>query len=214
MPSYELIRSKRKTVAIQITAEAKVVVRAPLRLAQREIDAFVRQKSGWIEQHLTETQARAAKRENRGLDDGLMLLGKQYPVQRGKAATFDGERFWVPHGEFEAIKPAIEALYCRLAEVVIQKRVAYYSLRMGLTPRCVKVNGAKKRWGSCSSENSLNFSWRLVLAPYAAVDYVVVHELAHIAQHNHSARFWQVVARELPDYKSRIDLLQDSDRFL
>lgn len=191
-----------------------MVVRAPLRLTQREIDAFVRQKSGWIEQHLTEMQARAARRETRSLDDGLMLLGKQYPVQRGKAALFDGVHFWLPDGELEAVKPAIEALYQRLAEVHIPKRVAYYGARMGLTPRCVKVNGAKKRWGSCSAKNNLNFSWRLLLAPQEAVDYVVVHELAHMVQHNHSARFWQVVARTLPDYKSSMKLLQASDRFL
>ena len=95
------------------------------------------------------------------------------------------------------------------AAAVIPERVAFYAKLMGVTPAAVKINGAKTRWGSCSGKNSLNFSWRLMLCEPDAVDYVVVHELAHIREHNHSPRFWAVVAEVLPDYKARRKMLRE-----
>lgn len=83
-----------------------------------------------------------------------------------------------------------------------------------MTPSAVKVGSANTRWGSCSGKNSLNFTWKLILASEAAVDYVVVHELCHILQHNHSARFWQEVGRVLPDYKEREKLLRQLQKRL
>ena len=74
---------------------------------------------------------------------------------------------------------------------------------MGVTPIAVKINSAMRRWGSCSSRMSLNFSWRLIMADDAIIDYVVVHELAHIKEMNHSARFWAVVESVLPDFRER-----------
>ena len=80
---------------------------------------------------------------------------------------------------------------------------------MGLTPTGVRITGARRRFGSCSAKNSLCFSWRLMLYPQAAVDYVVVHELAHIAHKNHGPAFYACIAAVLPDYKARIRLLKD-----
>ena len=77
------------------------------------------------------------------------------------------------------------------------------ALVMGVAPTGIKITGAKTRWGSCSSKNSINFSWRLVMADDEIIDYVIVHELAHIKELNHSPRFWAVVEGTLPDYKSR-----------
>jgi len=81
--------------------------------------------------------------------------------------------------------------------------VEHYAGLMSASPTAVKINGAKTRWGSCSAKKSLNFSWRLVMADDSVIDYVVVHELAHITEMNHSARFWAIVAGVLPDYKER-----------
>jgi predicted metal-dependent hydrolase len=89
------------------------------------------------------------------------------------------------------------------AKEIIPAKVEYYSKRMKVTPIGVKINSAKTRWGSCSKKNSLNFSWRLMLTSDELIDYAVVHELAHIKEHNHSKRFWKVVEKILPDYKER-----------
>ena len=94
------------------------------------------------------------------------------------------------------------ATMCKFFNV---SRSGYYDFakRMDVTPTAIKINGAKTRWGSCSAKKSLNFSWRLIMADDDVIDYVVVHELAHIAEMNHSARFWALVEGALPDYQSR-----------
>lgn len=103
----------------------------------------------------------------------------------------------------------IAALRARAAEI-IPKRVEYYAKIMGVQPAGIRITSAKTRFGSCSGKNSLCFSWRLMLYPFDAVDYVVVHELAHIREKNHSAAFYAVVASVLPDYKAREQLLKNS----
>lgn len=102
----------------------------------------------------------------------------------------------------------INELRARAAEI-IPKRVEYYAKEMGVQPMGIKITSAKTRFGSCSGKNSLCFSWRLLLYPPEAVDYVVVHELAHIREKNHSPAFYAVVASVLPDYKAREQLLKN-----
>ena len=94
----------------------------------------------------------------------------------------------------------LEAKCRKLAKEVLPAKAAAYAAQMGVNPAGVKVNGAKTRWGSCSSKGNLNFSWRVMLADEDAIDYVVVHELAHLLEMNHSPRFWAIVARHCPDY--------------
>ena len=95
-----------------------------------------------------------------------------------------------------------------LAEVEIPRRVEYFAKQMGVQPTDIKITSAKTRFGSCSAKDSLCFSWRLMLYPPEAIDYVVVHELAHIKEKNHAPAFYKVVASVLPDYKAREKLLK------
>jgi len=99
--------------------------------------------------------------------------------------------------------PALEANLRARAKDILPQRVAYFAEQMGVSPAQIKITGAKSRWGSCSSKGNLNFSWRLMLADEREIDYVVVHELAHLREMNHSPRFWAVVEAALPDYKER-----------
>ena len=96
----------------------------------------------------------------------------------------------------------------RQAKELLPERVAHYSAVMGLTPTGITVTGAQKRFGSCSGKNRLCFSWRLMRYPQEAIDYVVVHELAHIRHKNHSSAFYALIASVLPDYKEREALLR------
>jgi predicted metal-dependent hydrolase len=90
-----------------------------------------------------------------------------------------------------------------LAKQDIPEKVQKYAAQVGVEPVGIKINGAKSRWGSCSAKKSLNFSWRLMMADDEVIDYVVVHELAHIKEMNHSPAFWAIVSSVLPDYKQR-----------
>lgn len=205
MIEYSLLRSKRKTLSIQITKDAQVLVKAPLRLPAGEIERFVTEKSDWITAALARVQADLQSRQAFDpLSSGaLLLLGESYPIREADCTAFDGRAFLLPAGSFAAHKPELVRLYRTLAAQVIPERVRFYSAQTGLVPSGVKITAADTRWGSCSGKNSLCFSWKLVLADLEAVDYVVVHELAHIREHNHSYRFWALVEEHLPDYRER-----------
>lgn len=106
------------------------------------------------------------------------------------------------------VSPEQERELRQQAAEVLPQRVAYYAAKMGLTPAGIRITGAQKRFGSCSGQNRLCFSWRLMLYPPAAIDYVVVHELAHIRHHNHSPAFYALIEQYLPDYRQRQALLR------
>ena len=170
LPAVEVVRSNRRTLALEITPDCRVVVRAPMRAGGRQIDEFVRAHLDWIAVHLERQQARR-------------------------------ERHPEP-------TPAEEEALRRLAREVLPGKVAQYAARMELYPAGVTITGARTRFGSCSGKNRLCFSWRLMAYPEEAVDYVVVHELAHIRHKNHGPAFYECVARTLPDWRARRELLR------
>ena len=112
------------------------------------------------------------------------------------------------------IKSACVQIYRMIAKRDITNRVLEFSRQMEITPAAVKINSAKTRWGSCSSRKSLNFSWRLIMADSDVVDYVVVHELAHLLEMNHSQKFWAIVEKVLPDYRQRKQRLRELNKQL
>lgn len=219
MMDYTLVRSGRKTLAIHITKEATVEVRAPMTLSKAQIDQFVAEKASWIAKHQREVALRNEQKEGFALTygDTVAYLGKSYPIEArlGNRVGFDGQAFTLPYGwDSQRIQQGIIAVYKGLAKETLQRKVAYYSALMGVSPSGVKVNSASTRWGSCNSRGGLNFSWRLILAEDAVVDYVVVHELAHIKEMNHSPRFWAVVAQILPDHQDRRENLKTLQHLL
>ena len=115
--------------------------------------------------------------------------------------------YLIPAGDEAAVRTELEQLYRKLAAELLEPKVSDAAGRFGLTYRHVRVGGARGRWGSCSRDGGLNFSWRLVRWPEPVVDYVVVHELAHRIELNHSARYWREVERLCPGYRQL-------DRFL
>ncbi len=162
--------SKRKTLSLEITRDAEVLVRAPLKISKKRIEEFVKAHEEWLISHL-ERRIKANERHPEPTEEKLKEL---------KA----------------------------LAKEIIPKKVAYFSALMGVTPTRVSINSAKTRFGSCSSKNTLNFSCRLMQYDERAIDYVVVHELAHTVHHDHSKKFWATVEKYMPDYKERKKLLK------
>lgn len=214
--NYRLVRSRRKTIAICIDRDGGVTVRAPLHAASSLIERFVQEKQRWILEKSGQMQRLSGERSNFAVLPGgvLPFLGKNYPVKEGTSVSFDGTAFFVPREGYETLRPRLESFYREAAKRVIPERVAYFSQKTGWKPAGVRVGGAKTSWGSCSGKNSLNFTWRLILTPPEELDYVVVHELAHLKEHNHSARFWHLVERILPDYAARRAALKELGREL
>ena len=204
---YTLVRSKRRTVALYIR-DGGVEVRAPLKMPKRDIDKFVVSKEKWITDKLLKSREQTERREAFSLDygDTVTFRGKPYSIvaKDGKRAGFDGEWFYMPPGlSPEQIKSACVQIYRMLAKRDLTDRANGFANHMGVAPNAIKINSAKTRWGSCSAKKNINFSWRLIMADDDIIDYVVVHELAHLSEMNHSARFWKIVEGIQPDYKAR-----------
>ena len=169
----EIVRSDRTTVAIEITKELTVRIRAPKHAADDELYAMLEKHKNWIEKHMEIQKRRVTAR-----------------------TTYD-----LTEEDSEALKA--------LARQVIPPKVERYASLMGVKPKSVKITSAHTRFGSCSSQNALCFSYILMRYPEEAIDYVVVHELAHIKHHNHSRSFYALVGKYMPDYKRREKMLRE-----
>lgn len=167
--SVLLVRSSRKTLAVQIRADGTVIARASLRMPKDRILCFLSEKASWIRMQ----QGRMQEREKMRQQARIHLDAAQEKELRERAKS------------------------------VLAQRTAYFARQIGVTYGRITVRDQKTRWGSCSQTGNLNFNFRLILAPLEVLDYVVVHELCHRRQMNHSAQFWQEVAQVLPDYRKR-----------
>ena len=219
MIDYTIIRSKRKTIAIYITKDATVEVRAPLRAKTDDIRRFLTSKQEWVLTHLESRRESLKSKSDFSLSygDEISMQGASYPIcaSNEQITGFDGKCFYLPPNlSSEEIRRGIIMIYIELAKKFLTQKALIYSKKMSVRPSAIKINSAKTRWGSCSGKDSINFSWRLIMADDDVIDYVVVHELAHIREHNHSPLFWAVVASVLPDYKARQDKLKELQRRL
>ena len=161
--TYEIIRSSRKTLAVQVDSKCNITVRAPYNVTQKEIDFFLNDKKNWLEKTIIKQREKQSSR-------------KEYSNE-----------------EIDALR--------KKAKTVLPEKVKWYSEIMGVTPTAVRINSAKTRYGSCSGKNSINLSLYLMDKDERFIDYVVVHELAHIKHHNHSKDFYSFIERFMPDYK-------------
>ncbi|HON22638.1 MAG TPA: SprT family zinc-dependent metalloprotease [Syntrophales bacterium] len=208
--TYELIRSakRRKTMSLVVMPGGVIVIRAPRHVPSGEVDGFFRRKRPWIEKKLADLEGRRATWGTDGRGGGRVLfLGVSYPVVvrdvDGPAGglSFDGIRFLLAPGAGDGRREMLQAWYCGQAASFLPGRVKYFEELWGCRSRSVRISKARSRWGSCSADNRLAFSWRLMMAPPAVIDYVVVHELAHLREKNHSPRFWALVGEMCPDYR-------------
>ena len=174
---YELIRSKRKSLALQVKGDGTVVVRAPLRLSEDKIDRFVREHLDWIEKQKDRIQE---------------LSGKRHVITEQERA--------------DGIQKALK---------IFPERTAFFAERMGIDYGRITVREQKTRWGSCSIHSKkIRMNLQLAVKSEECVEYVLVHELAHRKEMNHSARFWAIVEQELPDYQKRRNELKKLGQFL
>lgn len=163
-----VIRSNRKTVAIQVNSDLSVTVRAPCSVSEKDIEEILKKKEAWISKHI----------------EKIKETKERFEAEPTEKLTRE-----------KVIALADEALK------VIPERVEYFAKVIGVTYGKITVRNQKTRWGSCSSKGNLNFNCLLMLAPPEVLDYVVVHELCHRKQMNHSKAFWLEVEKVLPDYK-------------
>lgn len=180
MENIRIIKSKRKTISLQIKPDGSIELKVPVQMTDAQIQEFLHQKSGWIEKHLQAVQERQQQ------------LSQVEPLNKEEIQ--------------ELANQALE---------VIPKRVTYFAEIVGVTYGRITIRNQKSKWGSCSSKGNLNFNCLLMLAPTDVLDYVVVHELCHRKEMNHSSQFWTEVRKVLPDYeKQKLWLKEHGDEIM
>ncbi len=220
---YQLRRSKRrKTVEIQVRPEG-VRVLAPESVSQRWIDEFVASRRVWIETRYAELRRQLQLIETRQaeLTDASQVLyrGVEYPLQIQADADqsqvgFSDECISVAisrrvrKSKQDACRQLLEGWLRQQAEAVFAERVGEWSSRMALFPASIKVKSFRRKWGCCDSRAEVRFNWLLIMAPDDVLNYVVIHELAHLQHMNHSAAFWSLVSRYCPGYKRQQNWLK------
>ncbi|HYA93257.1 MAG TPA: SprT family zinc-dependent metalloprotease [Thermodesulfobacteriota bacterium] len=221
--SYHLIRSKkrRRTVSLQIKEDGKIVIMAPFHTPKWEIERFIRGKQWWIVEKISEKEKQAKEAKKMYLPgEKFLYLGEWYPLEIHESNHKEAP-LRLSFGNFILNKDRIEEArdlfvewYKKEAEEKIAERVNYYNRSVHLFPKGIRITGAKSRWGSCSRDNRLSFSWRIIMASLATIDYVLIHELVHIREKNHSKKFWTTLESILPDYRKHRLWLRENAHLL
>lgn len=200
----DIARSKRKTMSITIGTDLIVRVKVPYWVTNREIEDFILQNKEWIRIKLSQ-MANKPKAEPKVFSQGeqFLFLGKsiklRYSLGREIVLTNEDELL-IPVLFADDTKDMVIRWYREQAESIIKERCRILSEKVNIYPAAVKINSAKTRWGSCSRSGNLNFTWKLIMAPMYVVDYVILHELAHLIHHNHSKNYWNLVKKFMPAY--------------
>ena len=196
--TYTLERKRRKGITLIVNQQG-LTLRTPLTCSKKAIDHALSQHAAWIIRKLTERKPPTL------LQTGgqILWLGKPISIITDAPRSYVDEHHChlaVPNTH-EEIKMAITQLYRQLALPYLSDCTTYWAEKMRLFPKKVLISRAQKRWGSCNSRGEIRLSWRLMHASLNCIDYVVIHELAHLQEMNHSRRFWQIVALYCPNYR-------------
>ena len=230
-----LIRSpkRRRTVALEVQSDGTVKVTAPMRTSVAWINAFITEKAGWIARRQKAVQARAA-RGRTPLQDGspIPFLGQALTLCLASTDQNETPTCWLDNEKGELhlkLHPALPptalqdeirtelALWIKKqARAYLQQRLCFWAARMKLTPSRLILTDPRKRWGSCNAKNEIRINWRVMMASREVIDYLLVHELAHIPHKNHGRAFWALVRQHIPDLTARrqaLRLFEKSDFF-
>ena len=212
--TFRLIRSSRRTLALEIKPDASLVVRAPRRTPIDQIHLFVEKHRDWISCKKTAALARPCPVLKSFVEgEDFLLLGRKYRLRMvdnmSKAVDLDGELL-LSTAALQRAREVVVKWYRTKAREVFTERVTQYAAVMDCHPAIIRITSPRRRWGSCGTGGGLNFNWKLIMAPLEVIDYLVVHELAHLKHHGHDRIFWGLVKQFAPDYKHYQRWLKDN----
>jgi len=213
-------RKRRKTISLQISDKSELVIAAPYFTPAAEINRFVQEKQNWIHKTIQKRKEDSIKNKSKEYITGEMFyyLGESFPLEtffeqnERNGLVFWRNRFYLNTADVtEKGIFYFVSWYKKKAREYINQHVDFFSREIGVLPRKIKITSAEKRWGSCSADDNLSFSFRLIMAPPDIIDYVIVHELMHIKEKNHSAAFWKLMEAVMPEYKIHRRWLKDNN---
>lgn len=210
-PAVEVIRTNRlRTATIRVVGN-KVLVSVPKLLSDVRIRDLLLKKSTWIKKKLIDqAQIPAIKPKEFVNGESFQYLGKNYRLKLLSGAKNEVKlnRGYIEvttkhsvHATDKIIRKQLVSWYMDLAMTRFKEKTIEYAKQLGVTPKSITVRNYKSRWGSCSIKGDISFNWRVILAPQQIIDYVVVHELSHMIEHNHSPKYWKLVEKILPNYQ-------------
>jgi predicted metal-dependent hydrolase len=216
---YKIVFSERKNLTVTVERDRSVIVRAPEGTPPEKINALVEKKKFWIYQKTNHLQKYSEKQAPSDFVSGtsILYLGKTYRLESVKE-EFEGIRFnrdfVVSKKNLSQAADLLREWYLKQARQIITPKVEYYTKNLGVNYNSVLISELKFRWGSCTPKNNLNFNWRLIKAPMRVVEYIIVHELAHLIEPNHNADFWKIIRAQLPHYQKSKEWLKEFGELL
>jgi predicted metal-dependent hydrolase len=203
---------RKKTIGIRITGKDRVFVNSPRGYSREYIERLILRKKDWIIRKSSSFEH--SKSYVRG--DTVLFLGEQHRVSPvvnpnagrkectsvGRCPSITRGIIHVPE-EGPPVKEALKDLFKREAKLILERRVQHYSGLMGVAPKKVLIKENRSTWGSCTSKKTLNFCYRIIMAPPEIIDYIVVHELAHLIHRGHQRDFWKTVEQYITDVKHK-----------
>lgn len=203
----EIVKSNRKTLSLCVMKDGKVIIRAPLKIKNDDINKFVIQKQAWLSEKISVIENNKNKYGDVITYNKLLFLGQKYTMSYDKSKKItigDNNQILLPMGVEKAkLSKLIKSWYIKQAKEIIKNRSNEISNKIKLFPTLIKFSNSKGRWGSCSSKSIISYNWRLIMLPPDVIDYVIIHELCHMIEFNHSKKFWELVQAFMPNAKAR-----------
>ena len=219
---YEVIRSsRRKKVTITVERDRKVVVRAPETTSTEQIARIIEQKKPWLYEKLNHGQKYQVRPHPPGKEvangECALYLGQEYQIELGETDSGEVEfdrKFLVPPLKGEQRREVLRGWYLERAKETILPRVSRHARELGVEVAEAKIVDNRYRWGSCTPRDHVNLNWRLIKAPMHVIDYVIVHELAHLLEANHTPRFWNIVRAKVANSEKAKEWLKSHGQML
>lgn len=215
----KIIRSRRRTVSLLVDEKGKLIVRAPRNAASKSIEKFILENRSWILKKQREAKEKLKELPEINFETGekFPFMGELYQLK----ITENSESFFCTEEGFRISRPykpqardMFISWYHKQAERIIPDRVEELARNNGAAFSKIRISNADRQWGACNAKGVLSFSWRLVMAPEKALDYVITHELAHLSEMNHSRAFWEKVDEMMPDYERPRKWLRNNGHLL
>ncbi len=219
---YTVVRSaKRRKLTITVERDSSVVIHVPEGITDHDIDQIVQSKQKWICEKITHPQKyqRLPHAPGKELVNGesALYLGRFYRIEiiRGKRSHIRfSQCFLIPEALAKSGIEPLRGWYISRAKEKLAPRVKRYAAHLGVDVAQVKIVDERYRWGSCTVNDNINLNWRLIKAPMFVIDYVIIHELAHLIEANHTARFWNIVRSQIANVDKAKDWLKENGQLL
>ncbi|MCF6364918.1 MAG: M48 family metallopeptidase [Bacteroidales bacterium] len=216
---YKLIYSKRKTLNISVERDRSIIVRAPINTSKEKIDEIIEKKKLWLFEKINHGKKYPEHKNQKEFVSGetLLYLGKNYKLniieEDIKGIEFNYNFSISKKNQNKAYK-LFKEWYKEKAKAKINKIAKEFSEHIGVKYNKIFISDIKYRWGSCTPKNNLNFNWRLIKAPMYVIKYIVIHELTHLIEPNHTPEFWNIVSIQHPDYEKAKNWLKENGELL